>query len=79
MVVLSDPDLSWAVTKAELVVASAFALVVCLTWAGGRKAFPSESKKQQEETASSRLLSNACPGDTNGPYGGEVAREVLRT
>jgi hypothetical protein len=74
MVVVSDPDLSWAVTKAVLVVVSAFASVLCLAWTGGRKAFPSESEKQPvEETASSRPLSRARPRNANGRYGGEVA------
>ena len=77
MVVVSDPDLSWAVTKAALIVVSAFASVVCLTWAGGRKAFSSESEKQQVEETSSRPLSRARPRDANGPYGGEVAPGVL--
>jgi hypothetical protein len=78
MVVVSDPDLSWAVTKAALVVVSAFASVVCLAWAGGRKAFPNESAKRQvEETATSRPLSRARPTGANWPYGGEVAPGVL--
>ena len=77
MVVVSDPDLSWAVTKAVLVVVSAFASVLCLAWTGGRKAFPSESEKQQVEKTSSRSLSRARPRDANGPYGGEVAPGVL--
>jgi hypothetical protein len=78
MVVVSDPDLSWAVTKAALVVVSALASVVCLAWAGGRKAFPSESQEQQVEkkTTDSRPLSSARPG-ANWPYGGEVAPKVL--
>ena len=78
MVVVSDPDLSWAVTKAVLVVVSAFASVLCLAWTGGRKAFPSESEKQPvEETASSRPLSRAAPRAANWPYRGEVVPGVL--
>jgi hypothetical protein len=79
MVVVSDPDLSWAVTKAALVVVSALASVVCLAWAGGRKAFPSESQEQQvgEKTTDSMPLSSARPRDANWPYGGEVAPRVL--
>jgi hypothetical protein len=79
MVVVSDPDLSWAVTKAALVVVSALASVVCLAWAGGRKAFPSESQEQQveEKATDSRPLSRARPRDADWPYGGEVAPRVL--
>ena len=79
MVVVSDPDLSWAVTKAALVAVSALASVVCLAWAGGRKAFLRESQEQQveEKTTDSRRLSRARPRDANWPYGGEVAPRVL--
>jgi hypothetical protein len=79
MVVVSDPNLSWAVTKAALVVVSALASVVCLAWAGGRIAFPSESKDQwvEEKTTDSRPSSRARPRDANWPYGSEVAPRVL--
>ena len=79
MVVVSDPDLSWAVTKAALVVVSALASVVCLAWAGGTIAFPSESEEQQveEKTTDSRPSSRARPRDANWPYGSKVAPKVL--
>jgi hypothetical protein len=79
MVVVSDPDLSWAVTKAALVVVSALTSVVCLAWAGGRIAFPSESEEQrvEEKTTDSRPSSRARPRDANWPYGSEVAPRIL--
>jgi hypothetical protein len=80
MVVVSDPNLSWAVTKAALVVVSALASVVCLAWAGGRIAFPSESEEQwvEEKTTDSRPSSRARPRDANWPYGSEIAPRVFR-
>jgi hypothetical protein len=77
MVVVSDPDLSWAVTKAALVVVSAFASVVCLAWVGGRKAFPSESEKQQVEETAGSWPCRPGPRDANWSPGGEVEPGVL--
>jgi hypothetical protein len=79
MVLVSDPDLSWAITKAALVVVSALTSVVCLAWAGGRIAFPSESEEQrvEEKTTDSGPSSRARPRDANWPYGSEVAPRVL--
>lgn len=37
MAVAYDPDLSWAITKALMIVCSGFASIVCLTWIAIKK------------------------------------------
>ena len=39
MVVVNDPDLSWAVSKALSIVVSTFAVVASLAWFAARKPF----------------------------------------
>jgi len=40
MYIVEDPILSWAVTKAFLIVVSGFGSILGLAWAGSRKIFP---------------------------------------
>jgi len=40
MCIVEDPVLSWAVTKAFVIVVAGFGSVLGLAWAGSRKMFP---------------------------------------